>query len=242
MADLLELRVADRTRELSEIVASLESFNSMVSHDLRGPLGGMAGLSGVALSALESGDHERARHLFQAVQAQSSNLADLVTDLLMLARVSHTELSKQPVPLDALIHEAVQHLNLCHEEGYADAVKADALPVVSGDPVLLRQALINLLGNALKFSRHAARPLVRVTAELREGGVRVAVQDNGVGFDAARSHDLFTPFKRLHGQGEFEGTGLGLTPVQRIVERHGGRVGADSQLGHGATFWFWLPA
>ena len=238
----LELRVADRTRELSEIVASLESFNSMVSHDLRGPLGGMAGLSGVALSALESGDHERARRLFQAVQAQSSNLADLVTDLLMLARVSHTELSKQPVALDALIHEAVEHLDLCHEEGYADAVKADALPVVSGDPVLLRQALINLLGNALKFSRHAAQPLVRVTAELREGGVRVAVQDNGVGFDAARSHDLFTPFKRLHGQGEFEGTGLGLTLVQRIVERHGGRVGADSQLGHGATFWFWLPA
>src|SRR5690606_26645749 len=104
-----------------------------------------------------------------------------------------------------------------------------------------RQALINLLGNALKFSSQAAQPQVRVWAEPRDGGVKVAVQDNGVGFDATRRNDLFVPFKRLHEERDFEGTGLGLTLVQRIVERHGGQVGADSQLGQGATFWFWLP-
>ena len=238
----LEQRVIDRTRELRDIIASLESFNSMVSHDLRGPLGGMAGLSGVALSALEAGDTERARRLFLAVQQQSSNLSELVSDLLSLARVSNAELRKQPVALDALVRQSMQQLELSHGEGHARPVQAEPLPVVNGDQALLRQALINLLGNALKFSRRAARPEVRVWAEPHDGGVKVAVKDNGVGFDASRRADLFSPFKRLHDERDFEGSGLGLTLVQRIVERHGGRVGADSQAGQGATFWFWLPA
>lgn len=238
----LEQRVADRTHELRDIISSLESFNSMVSHDLRGPLGGMAGLSGVALSALDAGDTERARRLFQAVQAQSSNLSNLVADLMALARVSNVALLKQPVALSELVQESVQHLELSHGEGHAQPVQVAPLPVVACDKALLRQVLVNLLGNALKFSRKAARPQVRVWAEVREGGVQVAVQDNGVGFDATRQRDLFTPFKRLHEERDFEGTGLGLALVRRIVERHGGRVGAESQTGQGATFWFWLPA
>ncbi|MBP6613563.1 MAG: hypothetical protein KA197_09195, partial [Aquabacterium sp.] len=140
----LEQRVIDRTRELRDIIASLESFNSMVSHDLRGPLGGMAGLSGVALSALEAGDTERARRLFLAVQQQSSNLSELVSDLLSLARVSNAELRKQPVALDALVRQSMQQLELSHGEGHARPVQAEPLPVVNGDQALLRQALINL--------------------------------------------------------------------------------------------------
>lgn len=238
----LEQRVLERTRELRDIIASLESFNSMVSHDLRGPLGGMSGLSAVALSALAEGDVPRAQRLFEAVQRQSANLSDLVSDLLALARVSHVELRRQTVALEALVEEAVQQLELSHGEGYARPVQVAPLPVVQGDKALLRQALINLLGNALKFSRRSAQPQVRVWAETHDGGVKVIVQDNGVGFDAARRADLFAPFKRLHEDRDFEGTGLGLTLVQRIVERHGGRVGAESQVGQGATFWFWLPA
>lgn len=237
----LEQRVLERTREMREIIASLESFNSMVSHDLRGPLGGMSGLSGVALSALEVGDIPRARRLFEAVQKQSANLSDLVSDLLALARVANVEVRCQPVALEALVEESVQQLELSHGEGHARPVQVAPLPVVHGDKALLRQALINLLGNALKFSRRADQPQVRVWAETHDGGVKVTVQDNGVGFDAARRSDLFAPFKRLHEDREFEGTGLGLTLVQRIVARHGGRVGAESQVGQGATFWFWLP-
>ena len=237
----LEGRVAERTQELREIVAGLESFNSMVSHDLRGPLGGINGLSGIAVEALKRGDHEQASRMLNMIHKETGQLAALVADLLMLGRVSHSEIHRINLPLNELLDDVLRSLDFSHGEGHSRAVHRGVLPGVQADRGLLRQALINLLGNALKFSRQAQAPRVLVSAREDEDGVQLSVKDNGIGFDGTRSEELFKPFQRLHNSASFEGSGVGLTIVRRIVERHGGRVWADSMPGAGATFHVWLP-
>jgi signal transduction histidine kinase len=237
----LEQRVQVRTKELQEIVSGLESFNGMVSHDLRGPLGGINGLSALAIEALEKGDTDRALRLFGAIHQESGLLSRLVGDLLTLAKVSHADINPHKLALDALLAEALRMLDVSHGDGHADVVEHGPLPEVVADPVLLRQVLVNLVGNALKFSHQVPQPRVVVSARPVDQGVEVSVQDNGVGFEASRAAELFSPFKRLHANQAFEGHGVGLTIVRRIVERHGGRVWAESTPGQGARFSFWLP-
>lgn len=237
----LELRVQERTQELQELVTSLEQFNSMVSHDLRGPLGGISGLSGVAMQALDEGDTSKAKRLFEVINTESGRLAALVSDLLALAKVSHSELHVQPASLNAITQEAIDFLNISHGYNHGACVRQSYMPTVNVDQNLLRQAMVNLIGNALKFSRQASTPDVHVYAESSRDGVIVHVQDNGAGFDASKAATLFTPFKRLHSPSEFEGTGIGLSIVKRIIDRHGGRVWADSSPGNGAVFSFFLP-
>lgn len=237
----LEARVIDRTRELQEIAAGLESFNGMVSHDLRGPLGGIHGLSEQAVNALKRGDTPRALRLMDAVHQESGHLTGLVGDLLSLARVNHAELQPCTVPMEALLLEAERILEVSHGAGYCEYVIHGTLPSLTVDPGLIRQVLVNLLSNAVKFSRKVPAPRVLVSSLAQDDGVVIHVQDNGVGFDAAQAGDLFAPFKRLHGSAGFEGSGVGLTIVRRIIERHGGRIWAESTPGLGARFSFWLP-
>lgn len=237
----LERRVQERTQELQELVSSLEQFNSMVSHDLRGPLGGINGLSNVAMRALDEGDTSKAKRLFEVIATESGRLATLVSDLLTLARVSHADMLLQATSLNDITQEAIAFLDMSHGERTEACVCQAAMPSVIVDRSLLRQVLINLIGNARKFSRNAPEPEVRVYAEPTTGGVIVHIQDNGVGFDANKAQMLFAPFKRLHTTAEFEGTGVGLSIVKRVIERHGGRVWADSTPGHGAVFSFFLP-
>lgn len=238
----LEKRVHERTLELQELMSSLEQFNGMVSHDLRGPLGGINGLSSVAMRALDEGDTSKAKRLFEVINTESGRLATLVSDLLTLAKVSHSELQIRKVPLNDLVQEAIQFLDLGSGEGRGAQVRQAIMPTVEADPGLLRQVLINLIGNARKFSRNAPTPDVHVYCEQSSDGIVVRVQDNGAGFDASKAHALFTPFKRLHTSSEFEGTGIGLTIVKRVIDRHGGRVWAESAPGQGAVFSFFLPA
>ncbi|MBI5925392.1 MAG: HAMP domain-containing histidine kinase [Aquabacterium sp.] len=237
----LERRVQERTQELQELVTSLEQFNGMVSHDLRGPLGGISGLSAVALQAIHEGDIAKAKRLFDVINVESGRLAELVSDLLTLAKVSHSELRRQASSLEELMQEAVRLLKVSHGDHAVSCIRHGPLPSVDVDPALLRQVLVNLIGNALKFSRQAPSPDVHVHAEKASEGITVHIQDNGVGFDPDKKQVLFSPFKRLHASSEFEGTGIGLTIVKRIIERHGGHVWADSRPGQGATFSFYLP-
>ena len=230
----LEHRVAQRTEELHDMVAGLESFNRSVSHDLRGPLGGVATLTRLAIDAIGRGDIPRALPMLDAVAGQADSLGKLVTDLLTLARVGDATLSVRPVDLGQCMQEATEQLRLAGQP--VDAVKADALGSVQADAGLLRQVFVNLIGNALKFSRGAARPQVRVELLREPHRLVVAVRDNGAGFAPERAEELFEPFRRLHG-GAFEGTGLGLTIVRRIVERHGGSVWAEGRPGQGASFY-----
>lgn len=235
----LEHRVAQRTEELHDMVAGLESFNRSVSHDLRGPLGGVATLTRLAIDAVGRGDIARALPMLDAVAGQADSLGKLVNDLLTLARVGDATLAVQPVDLAACMHEATEQLRLAGQP--VEAVKADTLGSVNADAGLLRQVFVNLIGNALKFSRGAVDPQVRVELMRERDRVVVAVRDNGAGFAPERAGELFEPFRRLHGA-KFEGTGLGLTIVRRIIERHGGSVWAEGRPGQGASFYVSLRA
>lgn len=237
--DSLELRVAERTAELQNMVDGLESFNRSVSHDLRGPLGGMAHALRLAREALERGNHDGARRLLDAVAEQAEQSNDLVHALLALARAGTGELQPQPVPLAALVDEALAQLRAAGTD--TAPVLVQPLPVVQADPGLLRQVFVNLLGNALKFSAGVAQPRVEVGVRSDGGTPVLYVRDNGVGFDPALAQRLFEPFQRLHGA-QFQGSGVGLSIVRRVVERHGGRLWAEASPGQGATFCFTLDA
>ncbi|MGA0612170.1 sensor histidine kinase [Caldimonas sp. KR1-144] len=234
----LEQQVEQRTAALHEIIEGLESFNRSVSHDLRGPLGGIALATRMAVEAADRGDLAAVRRLLEPVAEQAEALTRLVSDLLALARVDDVRLSLARVDLHASVEEALAQLRLGGAE--AHWVRVGALPTVDADPGLVRQLFVNLLGNALKFSRGSQpRPEVEVGLGAHEGQTVVYVRDNGVGFDESHAERLFKPFQRLHGRA-FEGHGIGLSIVRRIVERHGGKLWVRAAPGRGATFFFSL--
>lgn len=237
----LEERIEARTIELRDMVEGLESFNRMVSHDLRGPLGGLSGLSALARQALAEGDTPRAQRMLELMRSETGRLVELVSDLLTLARVSHADIELRPTALDGVLDEALQVLALSHGAELAQAIARESLPEARADGRLIRQVFVNLLSNALKFSAGRPGVRVRVRGERESRQVVVEVRDNGVGFPEARAAELFQPFRRLHGNA-YDGTGIGLTIVRRIVERHGGRVWAEGRPGDGASFFFSLPS
>ncbi|HEX3138899.1 MAG TPA: ATP-binding protein [Rhizobacter sp.] len=239
--DSLEQRVAQRTAELREVVAGLESFNRSVSHDLRGPLGGIAGVSRLANDALARHDHETVQRMLSVITTQAEASTQLVNDLLALARVSDADIAPQPIDLETFVHDTLAQMRLAEPDSPPPQVRVGELPVVAADPGLLRQVYVNLLGNAIKFSRDAKPPQIEVGAFDRNGEQVFYVRDNGVGFDADRAERLFQPFTRLHGQ-HYPGHGVGLSIVKRIVEMHGGRLWAQAQPNEGATFFFSLPS
>jgi signal transduction histidine kinase len=236
----LEATIAARTAELEELVAGLEGFNRSVSHDLRGPLGGIAGLARLASDAIAHGDLAMVQRSLQAIAAQADTSTKLITALLQLAHVGDAQLSRRAVKLDDLAREVVAQLRMGQAGANAAQWVIGRLPEVQADADLLRPVLVNLMGNAAKFARDAHPPIVQVDASVEAGDVTVHVRDNGVGFPPEAAPRLFQPFMRLHGP-RFEGHGIGLSIVRRAVERHGGKVWADSQPEHGAAFHFTLP-
>jgi len=238
----LEAQVEARTRELRDVIDGLEGFNRQVSHDLRGPLGGIGGLAKLALDALQRGDVAAAQRLLVPIPQQIALASGLVEALLALARSGDATLNKAPLDLGRMAREVADSLQRSASAAErAATVEIGALPTVVADEALLRAVLTNLIGNALKFSAGRPDAKVRVSGDSAGGMVTVAVADNGVGFESSAAATLFQPFTRLHGA-KFAGSGVGLTIVRRIVERHDGRVWATGQPGAGATFSFTLPA
>ena len=234
--ETLEHRVAMRTAELRETIEGLESFNRSVSHDLRGPLGGITGVSRMAREALGRGDLTAADRLLAAIARQSESSTDLVTSLLQLARSAEGAVERRPVNTAALVGELTDMLSAAPQ---VVAIQ-DGLPDLHADPALVRQVFANLLANAIKFTAQQPQALIRIDGEEREGEFRFHIADNGVGFSMDYVHKLFGVFQRLHRMEDFHGTGIGLANVRRIVERHGGRLWAEGQPGQGATFYFTL--
>lgn len=236
----LERSVQQRTADLRDMVAGLESFNRSVSHDLLGPLGGIEGAARLADEALQRGDTGAARTLLGAIGSQAQTSRSLVASLLELARVGDARLARRSVSLEALAREAIADIQRQSGGLRLPVFNLHDLPTVQADADLLRPVLVNLLGNACKFCEGQTEPQVEIGAEAHDQQLTVFVRDNGVGFDPDRARDLFQPFRRLHGRG-FDGHGVGLSIVRRAVERHGGQVWAESRLGQGACFYFTLP-
>jgi signal transduction histidine kinase len=230
----------ERTRELEIANAELETFSYSISHDLRTSLQAVLGFA-QTLDARHSQDLlPEARRCIELIIKGSQGMNELVSDLLALAQAGRLPLELEPVDLGLLTSEAIAELEPQLAASDVDLMIGE-LPVVDADRVLLKQVFVNLISNAIKFSRGAKpRARVEVGSSRRSEASVVFVRDNGVGFDMGESGRLFQAFERLHGRGDFEGTGVGLALVARIVDRHGGRIWAESEPGKGASFYFTL--
>jgi light-regulated signal transduction histidine kinase (bacteriophytochrome) len=236
----LEQRVIERTAQLEESNRELESFSYSVSHDLRAPLRHILGFAGLLDKQTHGQLDEKAHRHLRTIAEAAQKGGQLVDDLLAFSRLGRAELKKVRVDLRRLVEEARADL-LPDLEGRQVIWHVSALPVVQGDPALLRLALRNLLSNAVKYTRPRAEAQIEVSARETPDEVSVHVKDNGVGFEMQFVDKLFGVFQRLHTAEQFEGTGIGLANVRRIILRHGGRVWAESVMGEGSTFHFSLP-
>ncbi len=236
----LEQRVAERTRQLEATNKELETFSYSVSHDLQAPLRGIDGFSKLLLK--EYGDQldTQGSDYLQRIRRATQRMGELIADLLQLSKVSRHQLSTQRVDLSQLASAILAELRESDPERIVATGIQEGV-IVQGDPQLLRILLENLLGNSWKFTRKEPHPCIRFGTTGQDGQTVIWVNDNGAGFDMAYAHKLFGAFQRLHGATEFEGTGIGLATVQRIVALHGGRVWAEGAVDQGATFYFTLP-
>ena len=235
----LEERVRSRTAELRATNEELEAFSYSVSHDLRTPLRSMAGFSQMLIEDYEDELDETGKDYLRRIQAASGRMGDLIDNLLYLSRVSRQEMRREKVDLSTLARRVAEDLRRREPGRRARFDITDGLSVM-GDAGLLKVALENLLGNAWKFTSKEPEAEIGFGVVEQDGEPVYYVRDNGVGFDEAYADKLFGPFQRLHGEDEFEGTGVGLATVARIIRRHGGSLRAEGEVGRGATFHFTL--
>jgi PAS domain S-box-containing protein len=234
----LEHRVAERTHDLEQANLELESFSYSVAHDLRAPLRAMDGYATILIRENSHELSEDAQELLNRISVNARRMGLLIDDLLSYARMSRTPLDSKPLDMTKIAREAMEQLREVHREwsGLADIAN---LPPSFGDATLVKLVFHNLLENGIKFSAHSPSPKIEIGFDSNRA--MYFVRDNGVGFEQAYADKLFKVFERLHTEAAFEGTGVGLATVKRIVERHGGTVLAESKVGQGATFFFSLP-
>jgi light-regulated signal transduction histidine kinase (bacteriophytochrome) len=254
--DDLENKVAERTAQLETANKELEAFSYSVSHDLRAPLRHISGFSRMLVEEFGSTLDPEAQHYLEHIQEGTRKMGLLVDGLLSLARVGRNALNLHPTRLNPIIADVIAMLQPESEGRQVEWIISD-LPAVECDPILIKQVFQNLLANALKFTRprvsadgsakarmpaQALPAVIEVGHKEKDGQLVFMVRDNGVGFNMKYADKLFGVFQRLHSAEEFEGTGIGLVTVQRIVHRHGGRVWAEGEVDKGAVFYFTLDA
>ncbi len=233
----LEQRVTARTAELTAANKELEAFTYSVAHDLRAPLRHIDSFSRILAEEHAGALPPDAKRLIESIRSGSRHLSQLVDDLLNLARVGRQPLVNRATPLEPLVREVIANLRR-EAQGRAIAWRIQPLPTVQCDPGLMKQVFTNLLSNAIKYTRPQPSAVIEIGATQDRGQTAIYVRDNGVGFDMKYADKLFGVFQRLHRSDEFEGTGVGLATVERIIRKHRGHVWATGEAGKGAVFYF----
>ncbi len=236
----LEQKVIDRTTELQTSNKELESFTYSVSHDLRAPLRIIDGYADILVTDYNNKLDEEGNRLLDIIKSNAKRMGQLIDDLLSLSKTGRKELMMRHIDMNKLVRSVIDEQLLL--TGNIATVKIENLEPAECDSGLLRQVWINFISNAIKYSREKEKPVIEINSSKIAHEIVYSIKDNGVGFDMKYADKLFGVFQRLHRIDEFEGTGVGLAVVQRIVNKHGGRVWADAEVNKGATFYFSLPA
>ncbi|MCB0037855.1 MAG: GAF domain-containing protein, partial [Anaerolineales bacterium] len=238
-ANNLERLVDERTAQLEAKAQELEAFTYSVSHDLRAPLRAMDGFARILSQMYGEALPEKAQHYVNRIQQNAKRMNALIDGLLTLSRIGRREMQMHIINLTTLAQDVLNNLTADDQLDNA-AITIEPLGECMGDPALLRQLLVNLITNAIKYSHKKQSPQVTVRSMIQNGETVYLVKDNGVGFDMRYADKLFGVFQRLHSADEYEGTGVGLATVQRIVQRHNGRIWVEAAVDQGATFYFTL--
>lgn len=237
----LEKRVQERTAQLEASNQELEAFAYSISHDLRAPLRHIDGFLDLLQKRIGNQLDAKSEHYLQTIADSSARMGKLIDDLLQFSRLGRFEMTFAPVDLGELVKDVIQELD-ADIKGRQIEWKIGELPVVHGNHPMLRDVLVNLISNALKFTRPRKCAQIEITCQVNQQNETIfSIRDNGVGFDMNYADHLFGVFQRLHQAEDFEGTGIGLATVRRIIARHGGRTWAEGKVGQGATFYFSLP-
>jgi signal transduction histidine kinase len=236
----LEQRVIERTTQLEAANKELEAFAYSVSHDLRAPLRAVDGFSKFILEDYENKLDSEGKRLLKLIRSNTQKMDQLISDLLALSRVTRSELNFSGIDMTQM---AISMFNESSSQDVPDKISLtiDPLPEAYADPTYMKQVWVNLITNAIKFSSKEKKPVIKICGYTKDRVNVYYVKDNGVGFNPEYTHKLFCVFQRLHKSDDFEGTGVGLAIIQRIIHRHGGKVWAEGEEGKGATFYFSLP-
>ena len=237
----LEIKIAERTAELQEANIALEAFNYSVSHDLQSPMRTVNGYAKILLREYDGQLDDEGRHLLQAMHTNMGRMSQLVRDLLEFSKAGKVALAKESVNMNELVSSIIDEVKMGHGDNNAEIIVHD-LDFSVSDSHLIRQVWTNLISNSVKFSGKVSKPLIEIGSLKSKGQSAYYVRDNGAGFDMQYADKLFDPFQRLHSISDFEGTGIGLATVHRIISRHGGKIWAEAKPDEGATFYFTIPA
>lgn len=235
----LEWLVNKRTEQLNESNKELESFSYSVSHDLRAPLRAVVGYARILEEEYAGKMDDEGRQMLASITGNVNRMGTLIDDLLAFSRLGRREIQKVNVNMNELVAHCLEDIDAAVKNN-ARIETAKLLPA-KADYAMIVQVMVNLLSNALKYSAKVKKPVIKIDSKAGEKEITYSVHDNGVGFEMKYIHKLFEVFERLHAQDEYEGTGVGLAIVKRIVSKHGGRVWAESEPGKGASFYFTLP-
>jgi PAS domain S-box-containing protein len=226
-------------RQLEAVNKELEAFSYSVSHDLRSPLRAIDSYTKILEQDFSNVLNDDGKQVLSYILSNTKKMNTLIDDLLAFARIGKKNLQKSDIDMNRLVHEILDEFKRTLK--YKAEIRISNLHSVKGDPALIRQVMVNLISNAIKYSAKKEHPVIEIFSQFKQNEVIYTVKDNGEGFDMKYAYRLFGVFQRLHGNEDFEGTGVGLAIVQRIVSRHDGQVRAEGSVGLGATFSFALP-